>query len=143
MNFIRTTTIGIILVISNGCLDKTFLPRGRKIEMVVTGYCPCQKCCGWKRNWFGRPIYAYGKSKGKPKKVGICADGTKAQKGTIAADTKHYSFGTKMYVPGYGYGAVHDIGGEIKGRNRIDVFFRNHNQALAWGVQKKTVIVLE
>ena len=132
-----------ILFLSSGCLEHIFPPGGKKVEMIVTGYCPCKKCCGWKRNWFGRPVYAYGKSKGKPKKVGICADGTTAIKGTIAADTKYYPFGTKMFIPGYGRGIVHDTGGDIKGSSRIDVFFRSHTQALAWGRQRKTVIVIK
>ena len=126
-----------------GCLENLFPPKGSNVEMIVTGYCPCKKCCGWKRNWFGRPVYAYGKSKGKSKRVGICADGTKALRGTIAADTKYYPFGTKMYVPGYGYGTVHDRGGSIKGPSRIDIFFRTHKQALSWGTQKKTIIVVK
>ncbi len=35
--------------------------------------------------------------------------------GTIAADTDHYPFGTRMYIPGYGWGKVEDRGGAIKG----------------------------
>ena len=130
-----------ILFIESGCLEFDSRPKGRKVEMVVTGYCPCKKCCGWERNWFGRPVYAQGKSKGRAKKVGFCADGTKAKLGTIAADTKFYPFGTKMFVPGYGGGTVHDRGGKIKGPNRIDIYFSNHQQALQWGRQKKVIIV--
>ena len=37
------------------------------------------------------------------------------QRGTIAADPQHYPFGTKMFVPGYGWGTVEDVGGAIKG----------------------------
>ena len=37
------------------------------------------------------------------------------QRGTIAADPRHYPFGTKMFVPGYGWGTVEDVGGAIKG----------------------------
>ena len=143
MNRVRLVICLLPLTLSLGCLDMVFLPKGEKIEMVVTGYCPCKKCCGWKRNWFGRPVYAYGHSKGKPKRVGVCADGTKAKKGTIAADIAYYSFGSKMYIPGYGYGIVHDKGGDIKGPYHIDIFFRHHNQALEWGVKKKTVTVVK
>ncbi|MBX7245378.1 MAG: 3D domain-containing protein, partial [Candidatus Sumerlaeaceae bacterium] len=34
--------------------------------------------------------------------------------GTIAADTSYYPFGTRMYIPGYGWGVVGDRGGAIK-----------------------------
>ena len=58
---------------------------------------------------------ASGPSKGKRKDVGITATGTRAKTGTIAADTSIYPFGTIMYVPGYGYGRVEDVGSAIKG----------------------------
>jgi 3D domain-containing protein len=61
------------------------------------------------------------------------------QKGTIAADTKYYPFGTEMYVPGYGWGVVEDRGGAIKGPDRIDIFYRFHGTANKWGRQKVEV----
>ncbi|MDW7771746.1 MAG: 3D domain-containing protein [Desulfobulbaceae bacterium] len=53
--------------------------------------------------------------------------------GTIAADTKYYPFGTRMYVPGWGWGVVADRGGAIKGPDRIDLYFDSHREALIWG----------
>jgi len=61
------------------------------------------------------------------------------EKGTIAADTKFYPFGTEMYVPGYGWGVVEDRGGAIKGPNRIDLYFDSHDSALQWGRRKVSV----
>lgn len=61
------------------------------------------------------------------------------QKGTIAADTKYYPFGTEMYVPGYGWGVVEDRGSAIKGPNRIDLYFDSHQDALEWGRRKVKV----
>jgi 3D (Asp-Asp-Asp) domain-containing protein len=80
------------------------------------------------------PVYSSGPSKGKRKKVGITASGTRARRGTIAADTSRYPFGTVMYIDGYGYGRVEDRGGSIKG-DRIDLFFPSHRSALEWGRQ--------
>jgi len=108
--------------------------------LETTGYCPCGHCCGWRRNWLGRPVFASGPNKGKSKKVGYTASGVRAQPGTIAADTSIFPFGTIMYVPGYGYGIVEDRGGDIKGR-RIDLYFTRHSKALAWGRVKKRVLV--
>jgi len=59
--------------------------------------------------------------------------------GTIAADTKYYAFGTRMYVPNYGWGVVADRGSAIKGPNRIDLYFESHRQALQWGRRRATV----
>ncbi len=61
------------------------------------------------------------------------------RKGTIAADTRYYRFGTRMYVRGYGWGVVEDRGSAIKGPNRLDIFFDSHSQALKWGRKKVRV----
>ena len=58
------------------------------------------------------------------------------QDGTIAADTQYYPYGTRMLVPGYGWGVVEDKGGAIKGPDRIDLFYNSRKQALKWGRQK-------
>lgn len=64
------------------------------------------------------------------------------EKGTIAADTKYYPFGTKMYIPGYGWGIVEDRGGAIKGPTRIDLYFKSHQEALEWGRRKVAVKII-
>ncbi|MFP4668295.1 MAG: 3D domain-containing protein [Desulfobacterales bacterium] len=61
------------------------------------------------------------------------------QDGTIAADTRYYPFGTRMYIPGYGHGVVEDRGSAIKGPDRLDVFYRSHSKALQWGRRKVDV----
>lgn len=114
--------------------------RTEYITLEATGYCKCGDCCGWKRNLLMRPVHAYGPNKGKKKKVGITASGTKAKPGTIAADTSVFPFGTRMKIPGYGWGTVEDRGGAIKG-GRIDLFFKSHKEALEWGRQTVKVRV--
>jgi 3D (Asp-Asp-Asp) domain-containing protein len=123
-------------------------PKERTYErstrtMLVTAYDAGAESCGWERKYWciGPPVYAYGPLKGKPKKVGITADGTEAKHGTIAADTRLYPFGTKMYVPGYGWGEVHDVGTAVKG-NHIDVFFSDRDDALQWGRKYLKVVIL-
>jgi 3D (Asp-Asp-Asp) domain-containing protein len=133
------------LSLLNGCC---LFPRERPYQrevrtMLVTAYDAGKESCGWKRKYgcIGPPVYAYGPLKGKRKLVGITADGTKAKKGTIAADIRKYPFGTKMYVPGYGWGEVHDVGSAIKG-DHIDVFFPSHKDAMKWGKKYLKVIIL-
>lgn len=129
-----------LLAISAGCVS--IRPPSRVAPITVTlettGYCACGKCCGWERNWLGRPIISQGNMRGKPKHVGITASGTKARKGTIAADTSRYPFGTIMYIKGYGYGVVEDRGSAIKG-DKIDLFFRRHSDAIRWGRRRLPV----
>ncbi len=61
--------------------------------------------------------------------------------GTIAADTKYYPFGTRMHIPGYGWGVVEDRGGAIKGPTHIDLYFNSHSAALEWGRRKLPVTI--
>ena len=70
---------------------------------------------------------------------GITASGTVAAAGTIAAP-RTYAFGTQMYVPGYGLGAVEDRGGAIKG-SHIDIWFATTQEANNWGAQHLQVTV--
>lgn len=127
-----------------GCYSlKTMGMRMEEVVMETTAYCACKVCCEWKRRYgccLFPPVYASGPNKGERKKVGITADGSKARKGTIAADTRLYPFGTVMHVPGYGWGEVHDRGSAIRG-NRLDLFFSSHKKALEWGRRKVTVKV--
>ena len=115
---------------------------GDEHELLVTGYCNCGKCCGWRKKWFffGEPVYNYCKMKGKPKKVGVTSSGAVAAKGTVAADPAVYPFGTRIWIPGYGLGIVQDIGGSIKGAH-IDIWFPSHEEASAWGACKLKVKV--
>lgn len=63
--------------------------------------------------------------------------------GTIAADTAHYPFGTRLYIPGYGYGVVEDRGSAIKGSTRLDAYYDSHQAALNWGRRKVPVLFVE
>jgi len=93
------------------------------VQMRVTAYCPCPKCCG---------KYSDGKT----------ACGHKIRPGdAFAAADKRYSFDTEMIIAGYQNGQpvkVLDRGGAIRG-NRLDVFFHSHEEALEWGVKHLNV----
>lgn len=91
----------------------------KTIQMRVTAYCPCPKCCG---NYSD----------------GVTACGHKISPGDrfVAAD-KMYTFGTEIIVPGYKNSEpvkVLDRGGAIRGA-KLDVFFGSHQEALEWGVR--------
>ena len=116
--------------------------RRSVVSMEVTGYDSGPRSCNWKRNWFGRPVIASGPNKGKPKAVGITASGSRAKRGTIAADKRIYPFGTVMYVPGYGWGTVEDTGGAIKGPARIDLWFSSEREALKWGRRRNVSVTV-
>ena len=132
--------VGGALLLGSGCATIRPPPGPPSVvrTMFTTGYCSCRECCGWRRNWLGRPVYASGPLAGQHKDVGMAASGTRAHPGTIAADTSRYPFGTVFYIPGYGYGRVEDRGGDIRG-DHIDLFFDRHSEALAWGRRYRQV----
>jgi 3D (Asp-Asp-Asp) domain-containing protein len=121
-----------------GCASRGQGGRTEFLTLEATGYCKCGECCGWRRNLLLQPVYAYGPMEGEKKEVGVTASGTKAKRGTVAADTNVFPFGTRMRIPGYGDGVVEDRGGAIQG-GKIDLFFKTHGEALEWG--RKTVTV--
>jgi hypothetical protein len=63
--------------------------------------------------------------------------------GTAAADTRHYPFGTRLWVPGYGYAVVEDRGSAIRGARRIDLYFDSHRRARQWGRQELDITVYD
>lgn len=112
-----------------------------KREMIVTAYSADPISTNWRRGkiFFWKKYVASGPNKGKPKRVGITSSGTRARKGTIAADTRYYPYGTVMKIPGYGKGVVRDTGSAIKGPRRIDVYFSTRKRALKWGRRRLIV----
>ena len=104
------------------------VPTLKTIEMEVTAYCPCTKCCG-------------------PKAQGLTASGKRVSHNNgqfVAADRK-FRFGTKLLIPGYADNQpveVLDRGGAIKG-NKLDVYFASHAEAKKWGRQTLTVTIVE
>jgi 3D (Asp-Asp-Asp) domain-containing protein len=47
-----------------------------------------------------------------------------------------------MYIPGYGWGEVQDIGTAIKGEH-IDIFFPDIDDAKKWGKKYLDVIIIK
>lgn len=57
---------------------------------------------------------------------GITASGRPLTKGLVAIDRRYIPFGTRMYVPGYGFAVAADTGGGVRGR-WIDLGFDDWN----------------
>jgi len=73
---------------------------------------------------------------------GRTATGTYPKRGTIAVDPDVIPLGTKIYVPGYGYGVAEDTGGAVDGRI-IDLFFETREEAIKWGRRTVTIRILK
>ena len=87
-------------------------------------------------------------------KSGMCNDGTpdttatntKPKCGTIAADPKRIPYGTRLYIPEYGYGIVEDTGSALrkdKDNIRIDVYMDTYEEAIEWGKKEMIIYIIE
>ena len=86
----------------------------------VTAYCACELCCG---EWAD----------------GYTFTGDLATEGvTIATYPDDITLGSTVFIEGVGERIAQDIGGAIHNK-RIDVFFSQHSDALAFGRQNLEV----
>lgn len=72
---------------------------------------------------------------------GYTATGAPAGYGDVAVDPSVIPLGTKLYIPGYGYGIADDTGGAIQGY-RIDLCFNSVGQAWDYGRQTVRIYIL-
>ena len=62
------------------------------------------------------------------------ATGVYPKMGTIAADPAKFPYGTKVYVPGYGYGRIEDTGGfRGKEHTQFDLYMDSEADCRTWG----------
>ncbi|RPF49615.1 3D (Asp-Asp-Asp) domain-containing protein [Thermodesulfitimonas autotrophica] len=110
------------------CTRSELPDRGasRVVRVVATGYTAGYESTG-KRP--GDPGY------------GITRSGLPAARGACAVDPDVIPLGSVLFVPGYGYAVALDTGGAIKG-NRIDLFFPEEREALAWGRRAVQVFIV-
>lgn len=68
------------------------------------------------------------------------ATGTKVTKGVVAVDPKKIPYGTKLYIPGYGYAVAADTGGAMRsGKVLLDLGFDTQSECLKFGRRQMTV----
>jgi uncharacterized protein YabE (DUF348 family) len=81
----------------------------RAVEVYATAYSPCN---------LGVPWCGY-----------TTASGSEVKRGVVGVIRSWYNVmqGMPVYVPGYGYGSIEDIGGGIAGRHWIDLGFTDEN----------------
>jgi 3D (Asp-Asp-Asp) domain-containing protein len=71
---------------------------------------------------------------------GVTATGTGVYKGIIAVDPRVIPLGTRMYIPGYGYGTAADTGGAIMG-DIIDLGY-GANDVMDWTPRRLDICIL-
>ena len=83
------------------------MPEGQRVVSVLHVYA----------TWYN-PASA-GKPRSSPG-YGITSTGVPVTRGIVAVDPRVIPYGTKMFIPGYGFGVAADCGGGVKG-NMIDL----------------------
>jgi 3D (Asp-Asp-Asp) domain-containing protein len=73
---------------------------------------------------------------------GRTASGFPTRVGAVAVDPAVIPLGSRIWIPGYGWGRAEDTGGGIKG-HKIDVWLPTASQCHQWGVRKLTIVVLD
>jgi len=73
-----------------------------------------------------------------------CSTGVWPKIGTIAANPKQIPYGTKLYVPGYGYGRIEDTGANRHAADYYccDLFFDTRKEALTWGSRRNVKVYI-
>ncbi len=99
----RVTGFGTKIVIRSASVDGLALQFWRAVRVYTTSYSPCRSG--------GNRCY-YGTSSGKLVQKGVAA---------VVARWWAYMVGQPIYVPGYGYATIEDIGGGFPDRYWIDL----------------------
>jgi len=74
--------------------------------------------------------------------TGLTSTGVVPYHGIVAVDPDVIPYGTRMYIPGYGFAVAGDCGGDIYG-NRIDLYMEDYGDAIQWGRRDVTMYILE
>lgn len=72
------------------------------------------------------------------------ATGTWPRIGTVAANPKQIAYGTKIYVPGYGYGRVEDTGSNKHDLSEyyLDLFLETKEECYQWGSKRNVKVYI-
>ncbi|MGN0345674.1 MAG: 3D domain-containing protein [Lachnospiraceae bacterium] len=113
-------------VLESVVVDSIDVASTGSVLYTLTAYCACPKCVGnYSPEITGHEAHT--------------ATGTVPQQGrTIAVDPSVIPYGTVVHIEGLGDYVAEDCGGMIRG-NHIDVYFDNHEEAVAFGRQRRYV----
>ena len=113
--------------------SETFLEEEQQTADLIinarcTAYCSCKKCCG--KYAENRPLDESGNE------IILTASGERAVQGiTVGVDPNVIPLGSKVVIDGHEYIAQDTGNPKVVKNNVIDVYFDNHEDACAFGVQ--------
>lgn len=108
---------------------------GNNLNMIETSR-------GFVRYRSARTVEASAYTMAEGSGTGLTSTGVVPYHGVVAVDPDVIPYGTRMYIPGYGFAMAADCGGAING-NTIDLFMEDYGDAISWGRRDVTVYFLE
>ncbi len=110
----RIIGYGTKVVVRTAVVDGQTIEYWRAVQVYATSYSPCRSAAD--------RCY-YGTASGKP-----------VQKGVVAVTARWYAYmqGQPVYIPGYGYATIEDVGGGIPGKPWIDLGYSDEDW-VEWG----------
>ncbi|CDE94737.1 MULTISPECIES: G5 domain-containing protein [Acidaminococcus] len=108
---------------------------GNNLNMIETSR-------GFVRYRSARTVEASAYTMAEGSGTGLTSTGVVPYHGVVAVDPDVIPYGTRMYIPGYGFAVAADCGGAING-NTIDLFMEDYGDAISWGRRDVTVYFLE
>jgi uncharacterized protein YabE (DUF348 family)/3D (Asp-Asp-Asp) domain-containing protein len=135
----RTVAAPVNRILEYG--DNTTLSRGggtynfvQELEMVATAYCPGTPGSGCPIDERGAACCTgfYNDGFTFTGIKAVAGDGSPENPHIIAVDPNIVPLKSLVYIEGYGFARAEDTGGAIK-KNRIDLLFNKHEEALQFG----------
>ena len=71
------------------------------------------------------------------------ASGVMPSVGTVAVDPSVIPLGTRLYIPGYGFGVAQDTGGSFISGNTVDLFMNTEAECRSWGIRSVKIYILK
>ena len=63
--------------------------------------------------------------------------------GPVAVDPSVIPLGTRLYIPGYGFGVAQDTGGSFISGNTVDLFMNTEAECRSWGIRSVKIYILK
>lgn len=122
-------------VLSEPVPETVEVGTGNNLNMIETSR-------GFVRYRSARTVEASAYTMAEGSGTGLTSTGVVPYHGVVAVDPDVIPYGTRMYIPGYGFAVAADCGGAING-NTIDLFMEDYGDAISWGRRDVTVYFLE
>jgi len=137
----HVVTVGSKQITREVC-EEVITPAQPEVVAVGTGANMLETSRGYVRYKQVKQVEATAYTLAEGNGDGVTSIGIVPYKGIIAVDPTEIPYGTRVYIPGYGFAMAGDTGGAIEG-NRIDLYMERYPDAIKWGRRTVDMYILE